>query len=169
MRSHRAKANMTVDGSDSLPKEDSFQKFHLKSATELNQWKMKNFVCPASAEGKGWLLAASQKVKWTHRRGLTWRRCISSQKNNQHHLWVIFIMDLLKCPDKTKCSNGGWKPNTLTGEMHQLAGGKNLLLELERQNSTTLGKNSRCICKLNMQIQHLHLTGLCHLRCHWVV
>ena len=53
MRSHRAKANMAVDGSDSLPKEDSFQKFHLKSATKLNQWKMKNCVCPVSAKGKG--------------------------------------------------------------------------------------------------------------------
>ena len=65
-------------------------------------------------------------------------------------------MDLLKCPDKAKSSNGGGKPNTLTGEMHQLAGGKNLLLELERQISITLGKNSSCICKLSMQIQHLH-------------
>lgn len=71
MRSHRAKANTAVDGSDSLPKEDSFQKFHLKSATELNQWKMKNCVCPVSAKDKGSLLAANQKVKRTHRRGLT--------------------------------------------------------------------------------------------------
>ena len=53
VRSHRAKANIAVDGSSFVPKEGSFQTFQLKSATELNQWKMKNCVRPVSGKGKG--------------------------------------------------------------------------------------------------------------------
>ena len=31
----------------------------------------------------------------------------NSNNDNPHHLWATFIMDLLKCPNKTKSSNGG--------------------------------------------------------------